>query len=127
MIGKKTEEFIRFVLAGTSTLVVDYGILLLLTEIFYVHYMLSAAISFTLAVIGNYYLCLIWVFKNRTRANKKQFIFFILSSIFGLLLNLVIMRLAVEHAHIAYIFAKVIATIIVTMWNFLTKKRSIEM
>ena len=120
------KEFIRFLIAGFSTLFIDYGGLIFLTEYVNLHYLLSATISFTLAVIINYYICLKWVFTKSKKQTLVQFILFIITSIIGLLLNLITMKVMVEYFEIYYIIAKIVSTIIVTLWNYITKKMTIE-
>lgn len=120
-------EIARFLFAGAVTLIIDYGVLVLLTECAHIYYILSATISFSLAVVANYYICLRWVFRNSNKQNKKQFIFFVVTSMIGLFLNTVIMKISVECIELHYFIAKVIATVIVTIWNYVTKKKSLEM
>ena len=51
---------------------------------------------------------------------------FIILSIIGLGLNQLIMYLGVDLLHIYYMFCKVLATIIVMIYNFITRKIFIE-
>ena len=127
MIRIIDNEIIRFLIAGTATLIIDYGVLLALTDFCHVYYILSATISFVLAVVANYYICLTWVFKNSKKQSRKQFAFFVATSIIGLLLNIGIMKIAVDFMKIHYVMAKIVSTVLVTAWNYVTKKRSIEM
>lgn len=120
-------EIIRFLVAGAATLFIDYGVLVALTEYLHVYYILSATISFVLAVIANYYICLTWVFKSSKKQSRKQFAFFLVTSIVGLLLNIIIIKMVVEILRVHYVLAKLIATIVVTVWNYVTKKKSLEM
>ena len=120
-------EIFRFLIAGAATLIIDYGVLVWLTEFIHVYHILSASISFSLAVIVNYYICLRWVFKNSSRQNKKQFIVFSITSIIGLVLNIGIMKLSVDGMGVHYFVGKIVATVIVTIWNYITKKKSLEM
>lgn len=122
-----TAEIVHFLLAGAATLIVDYGVLVVLTEFVHIHYILSASVSFSLAVLANYHICLRWVFKNSSRQNKKQFIVFVITSIIGLVLNIGIMKLSVDGIGVHYFVGKIVATVIVTIWNYITKKKSLEM
>ena len=118
-------EIIRFLIAGTATLIIDYGVLVALTEYCHVHYILSATISFILAVIANYYICLTWVFQNSRKQSERQFFFFVVTSIIALILNLCIIKVAADYLKMHYIIAKVAATVIVTLWNYITKKKTL--
>ena len=114
-------EFIRFCIVGVITFVIDYGLLYVLTERFGYSYLISSGIAFTVAVLINYVLCLLYVFKN-SRNGIKQISIFVLTSIIGLLLNQICMWLFVETFDLYYMFAKIGATGIVMIWNFVTKR-----
>ena len=123
-MSQKT-EFIRFCIVGGATFVIDYGLLFYLTEYAGIEYLISSALSFTVAVAVNYVLCLLFVFTN-SRNGTKQFVLFILSSIGGLIINQFSMYFLVEVMLMYYMAAKIIATIVVTLWNYITKKKSLE-
>lgn len=118
-------EIIRFAVVGGLTFVIDYSLLYALTEYIGLNYLISSALSFTVAVLVNYFLCLIFVFTG-SRSGTRQFILFILSSIGGLVINQFCMYFFVEVMLMYYMAAKIIATIIVTLWNYITKKKSLE-
>ena len=118
----KWQQFFKFCVVGTIGAIIDIGGLYILVEFFGLHYLLGAAISFTLAVINNYLLNKYWTFQNKSKNHTKQFICFLLVSIGGLLINLGIMYLLVEILFVWYLLAKAVASIIVLFWNFLMNK-----
>ncbi len=118
-------EFFRFCIVGAITFIIDYGLLFLLTEYLRVQYLLSSGIAFAVAVVINYILCLFFVF-NDSKRGCKQLSLFILTSIVGLLLNQICMWVLVEVCVIYYMFAKVISTGIVMIWNYITKKKALS-
>ncbi len=107
---------------------IDFAVLFALTEIFGEHlYLLFAGISFTVSVIVNYILSVKYVFTVNDRHSKKQhFILFVIFSIIGLALTELLMWLGVSLCDINYMLTKVLATLIVTVYNFITKKLSLE-
>jgi len=115
-------QFLKFCLVGTLGAIIDIGGLYVLVEFAGVHYLAGAAISFTLAVINNYFLNKYWTFQNKSKNHAKQFTCFLLVSIGGLLINLGIMYLLVEVFLAWYLLAKIMASIIVLFWNFLMNK-----
>lgn len=119
------KEFIKFCIVGAITFILDYGLLFFFTERLQINYLLSTALAFSIAVIVNYILCLLFVF-TKSKNGRKQFILFIYASLGGLLLNQLSMWFLVEKLSIYYMFAKIISTIIVTLWNYLTKKRALK-
>jgi putative flippase GtrA len=108
-------------------LIIDAGLLFLLTEFCGIHYLISGMISFTASVIYNYILSVKWVFDAKKDANKTQeFIVFIVLSVIGLGINQLFMWLFVDMMHIYYMLSKIIATVIVMVYNFITRKIFLE-
>lgn len=115
-------QFLRFVIVGGTATVIDFGILIFLTEILSIYYLLSATISFILANLFNFYFSKKWTFQNASKSYIKQYIVFVLVGVAGLGINNFILYFSVENLQIHYIFGKVIATIIVMFWNFFINK-----
>ncbi len=126
MTHERFLEIIRFCFVGGLSLLVDCAVLFLLTEFFGVHYLYSAGISFTVSVIFNYWLCVTYVFKNAKKQTPKQAAIFIGSSVVGLGLNQVCMWFFVEIIFLHYMAAKLGATVIVTLWNYVAKRKAIN-
>ena len=126
MTNKRFLEFVRFCIVGGLSLLVDCGILFGLTDFFGVHYLYSAAISFTVSVIFNYWLCVKYVFKSARKQTPRQAAIFIGSSIAGLGLNQLCMWFFVEIILWHYMAAKLGATVIVTLWNYIMKRKAIN-
>lgn len=119
-------EIVRFCFVGGLSLIVDCAILYGLTDFFGVHYLYSAAISFTASVIFNYWLCVTYVFKGAKKQTPKQATIFIGSSVVGLGLNQICMYFFVEIISLHYMIAKLGATVIVTLWNYVMKRKAIN-
>ena len=101
----------------------DYGTLVLLTEVFGLHYLLSATISFILGLITNYLLSISWVFNNRTMGNRwAEFAVFAIIGVIGLGLNALIMYVCTDKMGIHYMLSKIISTVLVFFWNFFARK-----
>ena len=58
--------------------------------------------------------------------NEKNFIIFIIFSVLGLLLNDLIMHISIDKFNIYYMLSKIIATAIVMIFNFVTRKLFLE-
>lgn len=126
MENKRVKEIIRFIIVGGISFVIDYMGLYILTEYVDINYLISSSISFTIAVIVNYILSVKFVFEE-AKNGYKQLILFIISSIIALFLNQICMWFFVEIITLHYMISKILATIIVTIWNYITKKKSVEL
>ena len=126
MRNERLLEFVRFCIVGGLSLLVDCGVLYGLTDFCGVHYLYSAAISFTVSVIFNYWLCVKYVFKNARHQTPRQATIFIGSSVVGLGLNQLCMWFFVEIILLHYMVAKLAATVIVTLWNYVMKRKAIN-
>ena len=124
---KLLSQIIKFGFVGGTAFVIDAGLLFLLTEFCGIHYLISGMISFTASVIYNYVLSVKWVFDAKKDANKTQeFLVFIILSVIGLGINQLFMWLFVDMMHIYYMLSKIIATVIVMIYNFITRKIFLE-
>ena len=123
---KLFSQFFKFGVVGVIAFIVDYLSLYLLTEFLNVYYLISSIISFLLSIIVNYILSIKWVFDIKKKQSFKDVIIFTLLSAIGLLINLLVMYLSVEVFKIHYMIGKLIATFIVMIWNFVTRKMFLE-
>lgn len=116
-------EFIRYVFVGGLAFLLDFSTLYLLTSIFNVYYLTSAAIGFVLGLTCNYILSVRWVFSSRTIAKPYlEYGIFALIGIVGLSLNELVIWLLTDFAGLHYISSKIVATAVVFFWNFLGRK-----
>lgn len=123
---KLISQFFKFGVVGVIAFIVDYLSLYLLTEFLNVYYLISSILSFLLSIIVNYLLSIKWVFDIKKKQSFKDVIIFTLLSAIGLLINLLVMYLSVEVLKIHYMIGKLIATFIVMIWNFVTRKMFLE-
>ncbi|MGE7367187.1 GtrA family protein [Desemzia incerta] len=122
------DQVFKFGIVGVIAAAIDFGILFILTSFFDVFYLLSAAIAYIVSTAFNYIASMRYVFVSKydkTEKNKELLIFLVLSLI-GLGINEFFMWFFVEKYNIYYILAKVIATVIVMAWNFITRKFFLE-
>jgi len=116
-------QFIRYFITGGTAFIADYSILVLLKEVFNVHYLLANTISFIAGLFVNYFICKIWTFKSYKSNNKYyEFLIFFITSFVGLFINDFSLWFFKEKINIDYRIAKVFATLIAFVWNFLSKK-----
>lgn len=126
-MGKLIKQMAKFGVVGVICFVIDYGLMVLLTEFVGLDYLLSSGISFSVAVVANYLLSMRFVFRSKKGVNKaKEFIIFAVLSITGLLLTEALMWAGVELLRIHYMFVKVAVTGLVMVYNFVTRKILLE-
>ncbi|QOV19591.1 GtrA family protein [Blautia liquoris] len=127
--GKKElfQQLVRFGFVGVSAFIIDYGIMILLTEVFHINYLVSSGISFSVSVIYNYILSIFWVFNvDKQKSGIANFAVFMVLSIIGLGINQLVMWILVDKAQIFYMLSKIVATIVVSVYNFITRKIFLE-
>ena len=120
---KLIAQVLKFGVVGGTAFLIDYSIMIALTEFFGINYLISSGISFVVSVIYNYILSVHWVFDVDKNGNKKkEFVVFILLSVIGLGLNQLLMWIFVSKVHVFYMLSKIFVTAIVMIYNFVTRK-----
>lgn len=116
-------QIIRYTLVGGFAFIADFSILFILTEYVGLHYLLSAAISFTLGLTINYILSIFWVFERRAVNSKFwEFFIFAIIGLIGLGFNEFFMWILTDVVFLHYLVSKMITTFIVYFWNFFARK-----
>lgn len=116
-------QIVKFGAVGVVAFVIDYGLLVFLTEVFGVDYLISATVSFTVAVVFNYAASMRYVFAHKEGlSRRREFVIFVVLSVIGLVINNVCLWLGVDLLGIDYRVSKIVVTAIVMVWNFVTRK-----
>ena len=131
----RLKEILKFAFTGGVCFVIEYAALVLLKELLHIPVVAATPIAFLISVVFNYLLCVKWVFDGAQEGSKKAQLGFLITSVMGLLLNWVIMwaltSLFGEDALLfalfgiefkVYMLNKVIATGLVMVWNYFTKR-----
>lgn len=148
---KLIEQMLKFGVVGFVCFFIDYIIGLITlnvvmaigvfgTDGFSMGSQIGSALGFTVSVIVNYILSFKFVFERKEDMNRKaEFIIFVILSVIGLGLNQLIIWVCTVPIYsnvawiqklfgynLAYTAAKVIATAIVMVYNFITRKIFLE-
>ena len=119
-------QLIKFGIVGVIATVVDFGVLMFLKELMHIDVLVASAVAFSVSVIANYILSMLFVFKGSESGKLKEFIIFVALSIGGLLINQFIMWIGTEMLAVYYIWVKIFACIFVPIYNFVTRKICLE-
>lgn len=116
-------QFMRYVAIGGVAFVVDFAILLGLTEVLGWHYLLAATVGFIAGLAVNYLLAVRWVFDyRRLQSRRAEFVIFGLVGIAGLgLTNLLLYGMS-DLMQLDYRVAKLITAAIVLAFNFSVRR-----
>ena len=124
--SKLFKQLFRFGIVGFTAFLIDAGLLYVLTDFLHIHYLISSVISFIVSLIYNYILSIFWVFDVKKKQTYKEVLLFTILSVIGLGINLLVMYVGVDFLNIYYMLCKIMATIIVMIYNFITRKIFIE-
>ena len=120
-------QFVKFGIVGIIAFCIDYGLFLVLDYVFSVNYLVASPISFTIATVFNYAASMRYVFEGREDQTRlQQFAIFFVLSVIGLGLNQLILWLCVAWLSLFAWVGKLVATAIVMVFNFFTRKLFLE-
>ncbi|MBX2892900.1 MAG: GtrA family protein [Saprospiraceae bacterium] len=111
-------KFCKFGIVGASGVGVDFGITWLCKEKLRLNKYVANSTGFMCAVVSNYTLNRVWTFHSHDPAVATQFSKFLLASLIGLGINNAIIYLLNERLGVKFYTSKLIATGVVTLWNF---------
>ena len=131
----RMKEVIRFVITGGVCFLIEFAALVALRDGAGLDTLIATPIAFLISVIVNYLMCVRWVFDGAGKQGSAQRAGFLVTSAVGLGLNELLMLLfrAIfgEDTPVLTVFGftvtmymvnKVMATVIVMVWNYFTKK-----
>ncbi len=119
---REISRFLKFCLVGLSGVLVNLGLLQLLTEIVGLFYLVSAVFSIESSILSNFTLNEIWTFRERRTSPIKDVlnraIKFNIVGIGGLLINMAILFLLTESFGIYYLISEMFGIGAAVLWNF---------
>ena len=109
---------IRFGIVGMSGAILDFSLTWYLLQCLHFNSYFANGIGFILAASNNFYWNKKWTFKSENRKVTLQFFKFMIVSIVGLSINSLVIFFLMSTFEINFLCCKIIATIIVFVWNF---------
>lgn len=127
-LKRLVQQFLKFSIVGVIAFVIDFGVMVALTELVGLPPVISAGVSYCVSTVFNYVASMRYVFAHREGLSRtREFIIFVTLSVIGLGLNEAIMwlggRLVGDEW---YMLTKIVATALVMFWNFFSRKRWLD-
>jgi len=116
-------QFVKYFFASGLALLIDLGLLYILTEFLGIYYILSATISFIAGLFVAYVLSKKFIFaKSSVKDKKIEFFVFAVIGIIGLAVNNLSIWFFTEKLGLYYMYSKFITAAITYLWNFFARK-----
>lgn len=115
------KQFLQYIIVGAIATFVEWFCFHLLLKYSLFDYLFATAIAFVFSTFANWLSGKLIMFKNWDNI-FGELVKIYLTSIAGLIFNLILMWLLVERIHVMKMTSKMIATGVVFVWNFLIRK-----
>lgn len=140
---KKLCEIIRFVIVGGIATLIDYIVMGVVLYLFnpslYPHFynvwigkigeptaiatVVGTGLGFCVSLIANYLLSVLFVYEEKGNSKSaKGVLLFVILSVIGLLINMLGMWIGFDLCHINEWVTKIIMTLLVLVYNYVTRK-----
>ena len=139
---KLVDQILKFGVVGVLCFAIDFAVYTVLLAVIDWHYdyVIATFWGFTISVIVNYLLSMKFVFVRRENMDRrKEFAVFVVLSIIGCILNELLIILCMNGIYdnwtwlqsvcgreLAKMGGKIVATGVVMVYNFVTRKRFLE-
>ena len=134
-MNNRLKEILRFILTGGGCTLIESAALYILKEWLLWSAVAATPVAFLISVVFNYILCVRWVFPDAQEGSRKAQLGFLITSGIGFFLNWFVMwaltALLGEDTVLLTLFSfplkiymvnKVVATGLVMVWNYFTKR-----
>jgi putative flippase GtrA len=116
-------QLVRYVAAGGIASATDFATLVLAVQLFHVHYLVAATLGFLVGSVVCYALSVRWAFDEHAYGSRTlEIALFVAIGVVGVALNNFVMWGLVEHAHVNYAAAKLVAAGFVLLFNFAARR-----
>jgi putative flippase GtrA len=114
-----TKQFSCFFIVGALSALIQFSILISFVEFFFIKPIFASMIGYIAGALINYILNHYLTFRS-SLSHKQALIRFTLNSIFGLILNFLLMKILL--IHYPYILSQILASGVILFWNFLVHR-----
>jgi putative flippase GtrA len=118
-------ELNKYIVSGLAAVLVDYTVLITVTELFGIHYLISNICGYMSGLLVAYNLNTRWVFRYRKyeQKTKMEFSIFVVIVLIGLAISEAMIYMLVETLALPYTLAKLVSIGAIFIFNFTAKKR----
>ncbi|MFP4118709.1 MAG: glycosyltransferase [Candidatus Woesearchaeota archaeon] len=122
---RSNKKFLKFAVVGTSGAIVNFGLLIALTEIAGMYYVFSSAIAVETSIVTNFLLNNFWTWRKNNHENGffGRFLRFNLVSLVALALNVSVLYLLTEYVGLWYVLANFFGILAGMLVNFTINDR----
>lgn len=114
-------QLVKFFLFSGLATMLDFTSFYLLIQTS-LHYQFCVAISFSIGAVTHFSMNKVYTFKNESTQIASQFFTFLMVSFVYLLLSMALMHLFVEFLNIWEMYSRIMATLILFMYSFVSHK-----
>lgn len=111
-------RFLRYTFSGGTSTLIDLFLLWFLTDVAGLFYLISASVSFIMAISINYQVNHFWGFRETRREFLKGYLLFFSFGIMGLGLTISLMAIFVEYFEINYLVSRILIALFIGFWNY---------
>ena len=127
MLHKSSNEKVRvlcYLIIGGTAALFEWSLVYLFNLRWGWNYLVATAAAYLCSTVCHYIATNIWVFTSGVRySRKKEFSLVLVVSTLGLLLNVLLMRIFVGGMGLPVMGSKIIASALVTIWNYFSRKK----
>ena len=113
-------QFFRYFWVGGSSAIVDLAIFSTLVYLVDAHWLLAAIAGYSIGIVWNYVVSIIWIFKSKNI--KKELLLVFSIGMGGLLLTWALLYVFIDLWLWNNILAKMASQILILVWNFGLRK-----
>jgi len=130
-ISEKSEKLLlqifKFIIVGGTATLLDWAVYYVLYNFLHINPLIANILSFTVSVIYNYIASVNWVFDvNKEKSKVAMLVEFLVLSVIGLLISELLLWIGIDKFGLNEMLVKIGATIIVMIFNFITRKIFLE-
>ena len=123
---KEIRNVIKFGIVGISGIIVNTGVLYILSEVFGIFYLISSFVAIELSIINNFIWNDFWTFGHEKDQKisivTNRFLSYHIVSIGGMAINMGVLIFLTEILGIYYLISNLLGIFVAFSWNFLVNR-----